>query len=119
MNITQPLVERNVRNQYDLSDTNKYTNYWIALVDDKEEMVGMLGIQVNIKSYGELIPSLVIEEPYSVSFINLYDRDLNTIWWWGCSSEEDEYLNEDCDKDYNKEQDYNRAIASIKTKLEN
>jgi len=85
VNSTQPYIERNVMNQYDLEDTKKYTNYWMALTDDQNEMIGVLGLQVDIKSYNELIPNPVIEMPYSLSFINLYDRDFNSIWWWGCT----------------------------------
>lgn len=84
-NTTQPYIERNVMNQYNLEDTKRYTNYWMALTDDQNEMIGVLGLQVDIKSYNELVPNPVIEMPYSLSFINLYDRDFNSIWWWGCT----------------------------------
>lgn len=31
------------------------------------------------------MPQPVLEEPYSLSFINLYDSQLNSIWTWGCT----------------------------------
>ena len=96
------LLERNMNNPYDQTDKKKYTNYWKAIVDDVGETIGVIGIQVKIASYSELIPSNIIEEPYSISFINLYNKELETIWWWGCSNEPDEYIKESCDKDYNK-----------------
>lgn len=44
------------------------------------------------------MPRPVLEEPYSLSFINLYDNELRTIWKWGC---------DDC------AQDYDRAMTKI------
>ena len=35
--------------------------------------------------YFDLIPKPVIEEPYSLSLINLYDSELKTVWHWGCT----------------------------------
>ena len=44
----------------------------------------MIGLQVRIEEYQQLIPEAVIEEPYTLSLIMLYDRNLKRVWQWGC-----------------------------------
>ena len=90
-------------------DSKKYTRYWKALEDENGATFGVIGIQVDIASYEKLIPLSVIEEPYSVSFIGLYDVNFNPIWGWGCSENESKYIKELCDKEYNKYQDHDKA----------
>ncbi len=63
----------------------------MAVKDNTGTEIGIIGLQFDIQEYIKLIPSPVIEEPYSLSFINLYDKNLNTIWHWGC---------DDCLQDY-------------------
>ena len=91
----------------------------MTLMDENDQMMGVIGLQVDVKSYDELIPAPVIEEPYSLSFINLYDENMNTIWWWGCASEQDEYISQTCSENYNKDQDYNTAFEIISNNIVN
>ena len=34
--------------------------------------------------YDQLIPETVIEAPYEISMLLLYDANFNLIWDWGC-----------------------------------
>ena len=40
----KPYIERNVINRYDLKDKRKYTNYWMTLMDENDQMIGVLGL---------------------------------------------------------------------------
>jgi hypothetical protein len=48
-----------------------------------------------MNDYEKLIPTPVIEENYPVSYIGLYDKNLNQIWKFGCTEE-------DCNQNINK-----------------
>ena len=52
------------------------------------EVWGVIGIQVKMDAYDRLIPSPVIEEPYQLSLISLYDHEFNRIWEWGCRGDD-------------------------------
>lgn len=39
--------------------------------------------------YKLLIPEAVIEPPYKLSMITLYDSKLNLLWDWGCKKDDD------------------------------
>ena len=75
---------------YGTDESKLYTNYWKPLLNEVGQTIGLIGLQVDITNYEKLIPEPVIEEPYSLSFINLYNSNLETIWQWGCT---------DCDQD--------------------
>ena len=47
----------------------------MAVKDNTGAEIGIIGLQFDIQEYIKLIPSPVIEEPYSLSFINLYDKN--------------------------------------------
>ena len=68
-----------------------FTNYWVAIQDVDGNPLGIIGLQFETNEYIKLIPFTVLEEPYNLSFINLYDKQMNTIWHWGCN---------DCLQDY-------------------
>ena len=87
-------MERNVDNPYDQSDDSKYTSYWKAIENDQGETIGVIGMQLAMASYSELIPASALEEPYSLSLIALYDKNLEPIWWWGCAEESNTYISE-------------------------
>ena len=39
--------------------------------------------------YNLLIPEAMIEPPYELSMITLYDSKLNLLWdWWGCKDDD-------------------------------
>ena len=61
------------------------------LKDENGYPVGVIGMQVKMSEYMQLIPEAVIEEPYTLSLIMLYDKNLNRMWQWGCDGS-------DCDK---------------------
>ena len=68
-----------------------FTNYWVPIHDTNGNALGLIGLQFETLEYEKLIPYTVIEEPYNLSFINLYDKSLNTIWHWGCNDCLQEY----------------------------
>ena len=78
------VIERNVPYLYEPDNDERYTNYWMLLKDENERDIGVIGMQVKTSIYTELIPDTVIESPYELSMILLYDRNLNLIWDWGC-----------------------------------
>lgn len=84
-------IERNVGYLYDSSEDKSFTNYWTSIRDVSGEPIGVIGMQFDNEMYYDLIPKPVIEEPYSLSLVNLYDADLRTVWHWGCT---------DCTQDY-------------------
>lgn len=81
-------IERNVPYMYQgakpASSDQSFTNYWMSIENDQGDVVGLIGMQFANKLYLDLIPTPVVEEPYSLSLINLYDSDFQTIWHWGC-----------------------------------
>ena len=85
-------IERNVPNFYETDATKRFTNYWMAINEGgtTDEPIGVIGYQVELAMYERLIPSPVIEEPYSLSLINLYNKDLEPIWSWNCPDCDDE-----------------------------
>ena len=72
---------------FDPEDISRYTNYWMQLKDHEGNFVGVIGIQLSMSEYDRLIPPAVIENPYSLSLISLYDKNLERIWEWGCKGE--------------------------------
>ena len=40
--------------------------------------------------YNLLIPEAMIEPPYGLSMITLYDSKLNLLWDWGCKAKKDD-----------------------------
>ena len=70
------LIERHVRNIYDTQDGTYYTNYWIELERDwRNNVVGLLGLQVSMKAYDRLIPPAVLEDPFGISMLKLYNKE--------------------------------------------
>ena len=53
---------------------HKYMTYWTK--HDR----GLIGLQLSHSDYDNLLPSSVLEEPYSLSFITVFDKDWNLIW---------------------------------------
>ena len=88
-------IERNVGYIFYPDDTMKYTNYWMPLKDERGNEIGIIGMQFAMNDYEKLIPTPVIEENYPVSYIGLYDKNLNQIWKFGCTEE-------DCNQNINK-----------------
>ena len=41
---------------------------------------GLIGLQLSHSDYDNLLPSSVLEEPYSLAFITVFDKDWNIIW---------------------------------------
>lgn len=52
----------------------KYMTYWTK--HDR----GLIGLQLSHSDYDNLLPSSVLEKPYSLSFITVFDKDWNLIW---------------------------------------
>lgn len=74
-------IERNQRYLYgEAEDTREYTTYWVPMVNRKGSFQGALGIQILETEFQKLIPSAVLEEPYQVSFVAVYDRKKNLLW---------------------------------------
>ena len=91
-------IERNVPNLFFPSEIEEstgqprlFTNYWVQINDINGNALGLIGLQFETKEYIKIIPFTVLEEPYNLSFINLYDKQMKTIWHWGC---------DDCLQDY-------------------
>ena len=40
----------------------------------------MIGIQLRHSDYNNLLPSPVLEEPYELSFISVFDKNWNLVW---------------------------------------
>lgn len=86
-------IERKVPYIFDpntlfLDGEGRYTFYWMALNDHHGKVVGVIGMQVDMSVYDRLIPSAVIEDPYSLSLISLYDKSMKRIWDWGCRGDD-------------------------------
>ena len=61
-----------------------FTNYWVQIHDVDGNALGLIGIQFETKEYIKIIPFTVLEEPYNLSFISLYDKQMKPIWYMGC-----------------------------------
>ena len=57
----QVLVERGAKNIFDLEDEALYTNYWYPMKDQLGDYIGVIGMQLDMALYNEMIPSPVIE----------------------------------------------------------
>ena len=51
--------------------------------DDEEYIEGLIGIQFDMNLYIELVPKPVLEEPYPLSMISLYNQDFEEVWFYG------------------------------------
>ena len=40
----------------------------------------LIGIQLDMKEYQHLVPMAILDAPYQLSMISLYDADFNEIW---------------------------------------
>ena len=72
-------IERNGGSYFSSEESDvpwneKYLTFWT-----KHE-VGVIGIQLRHSDYENLLPSPVLEEPYPLSFITLFDKDWNLLW---------------------------------------
>ena len=95
-------IERNQKGFFYIADDeNYYTNYWMQLLDSDGTILGVIGMQVKMEDYNQLIPEAVIEEPYTLSLIMLYNKNLERMWQMECRGS-------DCDK-----QDINQAADFI------
>ena len=47
---------------------------------DSNTVFGALGLQLKQSDYFKLIPSAVLEEPYTLSYISALDQDFNVVW---------------------------------------
>ena len=64
----------------------------MMLIDsDGKTNLGVIGMQVKMDDYNQLIPEAVIEEPYTLSLIMLYNKNLERMWRMDCRGS-------DCDK---------------------
>ena len=84
------LIDRKVKNVYDSTDLNDYTNYWSQLRDTTGRVIGLMGLQVKMEAYDKLIPPAVTEEPFGISLMTLYDSNINLIWQWDNCKDDDE-----------------------------
>ena len=95
-------IERNQKGFFYIADDETYyTNYWMQLLDSDGTILGVIGMQVKMEDYNQLIPEAVIEEPYTLSLIMLYNKNLERMWQMECRGS-------DCDK-----QDINQAADFI------
>ena len=46
-----------------------------------EELAGIIGLQLSQSDYDELLPSTVLEEPYQLSFISVFDMRSGDLIW--------------------------------------
>lgn len=84
------LIDRKVKNVYDSTDLNDYTNYWSQLRDTTGRVIGLMGLQVKMEAYDKLIPPAVTEEPFGISLMTLYDSNINLIWQWDNCKDDNE-----------------------------
>lgn len=84
-------IERNKRYLYgDENDSREYTTYWVPMMSRKGSFLGAIGIQILETEFQKLIPSAVLEEPYQVSFVAVYDKDKQLSWSYTNSMSEAE-----------------------------
>ena len=79
-------IERNQPYIFDLDEKREgslYTNYWVGIRSQDNSIEGLIGIQFDMVQYIQLVPRSVLEEPYPVSMISLYDQDFREIWYYG------------------------------------
>ena len=79
-------IERNEPYSFGLDEKREgslYTNYWIGIRSQDNSIEGLIGIQFDMEQYKQLVPKTVLEEPYPVSMISLYDQDFEEIWYYG------------------------------------
>ena len=79
-------IERNQPCIFDLDEKREgslYTNYWVGIRSQDNSIEGLIGIQFDMKKYIQLVPRSVLEEPYPLSMISLYDQDHREIWYYG------------------------------------
>lgn len=75
-----------------------YTNYWIGVKDVLGHVDTIIGLQFEQSDYFKLVPKPVLEQPYQVSMISLYDSEFNEVWSYGADSVESDGQVSDHDK---------------------
>ena len=54
--------------------SDKFVTFWTSHKD------GVIGIQLRHSDYDNLLPSPVLEEPYALSFITVFDTNWQLVW---------------------------------------
>ena len=90
------IIQRNARHPFDFYESNtiSYVNFWIPLVNDRDYVFGAVGLQLKQADYEKLVPSSVMEKPYSVTYISALDQDINVIWSYSedLDAEEEDFV---------------------------
>ena len=54
---------------------------YFSPIDPNNPTWGLIGLQLNQMDYDQLIPSTVLEKPYEISFIAVYEKSNNDLIW--------------------------------------
>lgn len=79
-------ISRDNKDYFSQADEDRYTTYWAALRGKNEEKVGAIGLQLSQSSFYDLLPSTVLEEPYQLAFISIFEsnsdptQDKSMVW---------------------------------------
>ena len=72
-----------LRNEVDFLDSTVtgLTTYMVSVSNQAGQVIGAIAIQLEQdKAYQQIIPRVLIEEPYPACFVGLYDPDGVEIW---------------------------------------
>ena len=80
-NDTRYSIERNAENYFtQTSETGKFTTFWAPIKQYNSTVIGAIGLQLSQDEYYRLLPKSVIEKPYELSFMSVWDTNNNLIW---------------------------------------
>jgi hypothetical protein len=83
-------IERNAANYFgglgqvdpvtEDSDGERFVTFF-SPINPSDKLEGIIGLQLNQKDYDQLVPSTVLEEPYELSFIAVFDKKSDQLIW--------------------------------------
>ena len=82
-NTDKYFIERHATDYFNESE-DKFTTYYAPLIINESgsnQTIGVVGFQLNQINYEYLLPSPILEPPYSISFITVVSLQDGTLVW--------------------------------------
>lgn len=83
-------IERNAANYFggpgqvdpvtDDANSERFVTFY-SPINPSDKREGIIGLQLNQQDYDQLVPSTVLEEPYELSFIAVFDARTDALIW--------------------------------------
>ena len=104
-------IERDAGDFFGSVDSReRFSTYWATIRDGNSAKVGAIGLQLSQDKFYDLLPSTVLEEPYQLSFITIFEhnkdqsKDKKMIWSYYQTSDMDQA-------------EWTSVVASIQTNM--